>query len=102
MRFGFALSALALLIPTTPVLACDMDGMFGGRFSPFAAFAHRPSSDSAETPTPVDQPVESQTIARSDMDSLPAPKVEPKAEPKKAEAEEAQAARPSKTDQPAS
>ncbi len=87
MRFVFAVSALVLLITTSPATACDLDGMFGGRFSPFAAFAHRPASDGAETPMPLDQPVESPTIARSDVEASPAPKVEPKAEPEKADAE---------------
>ncbi len=96
MRFGFAISALAFLATTNPAAACDMDGMFGGRFSPFAAFSHRSASDGAETPTPVDQPVESPTIARSDVDALPAPKVDPRAEPKKAED-----SKPAKPSQPA-
>lgn len=87
MRIGFVFTASALVASTSPAYACDMDGMFGGRFSPFAAFAHRAPADGTEIPTPINEPVESPTIARSDTDPLPTPNAEPKVDPKRFMAE---------------
>jgi hypothetical protein len=101
MRIGFVISASALISTSTPAFACDLDGMFGGRFSPFAAFAHRPASDGAEVPKPVDEtigePVESPTMARSDAAPPPTSKAEVKAEVKKSADKS-----PAKSEQPAS
>ena len=83
MRIGFAFSTVALLFTSNPAFACDMDGMFGGRFSPFAAFAHRAPVDGAEIPTPINEPVESPTIARSDAETLPTPNALPAVDPKR-------------------
>jgi hypothetical protein len=41
MRISFSALTLGAMLCSTPVVACDLDGMYGNRFSAFSG-AHRP------------------------------------------------------------